>query len=75
LQFLIQKIFKKNFTAVNFFQFWVIKTLDPDPDRYSPKMLDPDPESMNPDQNLLAVLLAIYFMLHLYRAIPPHLKK
>jgi hypothetical protein len=36
---------------VKFFKFFVIKTvdLDPDPDWYSAKMLDPDAESMNPD--------------------------
>jgi hypothetical protein len=34
------------FFTVNFFQFLVIKTLDPDP-----KMLDPALESMNPDPN------------------------
>ncbi len=42
MQFLIKKI--TFFPAVKFF---VIKRLDPDPDR--PKILDLDPESMNPD--------------------------
>ncbi len=32
-------------------QFFVKKTLDPDPVGIQPKMLDPDPESMNPDRN------------------------
>ncbi len=48
LQFLI----KKN-SAVNFFQFLVIKALDPDLIRIRigvhPKMLDPDPDEMNTD--------------------------
>ncbi len=57
LQFLKKK--KWNFfSAVNFFQFLVIKTpsgLDPDPDPnwirigIQPKMLDPDPYQMNTD--------------------------
>ncbi len=36
-------------SAVNFFTFFVIKTLDPDPNRYpiQPKM--PDPDQMNTD--------------------------
>jgi hypothetical protein len=52
LQFLIKKnlIF---FSAVIFFQFLVIKALDPDWIRIRigvhPKMLDPDPEKMNTD--------------------------
>jgi len=47
------------FSAVNFFQFLIIKTtgsgLDPDPDwiririSIQPKMLDPDPYQMNTD--------------------------
>ncbi len=39
------------FSAVNFFQFLVIKTLDPEPDPYSAKMLDPDldPDLVNPE--------------------------
>ncbi len=45
LQFSIQNI--KKFTAVNFFQSLVIKTLDseldPDPDPQLGNMLDPDP--------------------------------
>jgi hypothetical protein len=46
---------KKNFSAVIFFQFLVIKALDPDwiriPIGVHPKMLDPDPdpEKMNTD--------------------------
>jgi hypothetical protein len=48
-QFLIQKIWKrkKKFT-VNFFQFLVFKTLDPDRTQVrigiQPTMLDPDPK-------------------------------
>jgi hypothetical protein len=38
---------------MNFFQFWVIKTLDPDWFRIrigiEPKILDPDPYKMNTD--------------------------
>ncbi len=49
LWFLILKIF----SAVNFFQFLVIKTLDPDCIRIrigiQPKMLDPNPDQMNAD--------------------------
>jgi hypothetical protein len=41
------------FSAVNFFHFLVIKTLDPDWIRIrigiQPKMLDPDPYQMNTD--------------------------
>jgi hypothetical protein len=40
LQFL-SKIFKKKISALNFFQFLVIKTLDPE--------LDPDPDPLNAD--------------------------
>jgi hypothetical protein len=53
LQFLIKK--KKTFTAVIFFQFLVIKALDPNWIRIRigvhPKMLDPDPDpdEMNTD--------------------------
>ncbi len=53
LQFLIKKIFF--FSAVIFFQFLVIKALDPDWIRIRirigvhPKMLDPDPDEMNTD--------------------------
>jgi hypothetical protein len=43
---LIKNIYKK-FSAVYFYQFFVMKS--PDPDWYSATMLDPDPESMNPD--------------------------
>jgi hypothetical protein len=47
LQFSIQKIFFKSFTAVNVCQFLVIKPLgselNPDPDPQLGKMLDPDP--------------------------------
>jgi hypothetical protein len=39
----------KNFPLKIFFQFLVIKSLDPDPDWYSAEMLYPDPESMNLD--------------------------
>jgi hypothetical protein len=50
LQFLIKK---KKFSAVIFFQFLVIKALDPDWIRIRigvhPKMLDPDPDEMNTD--------------------------
>jgi hypothetical protein len=50
LQFLIKKN-KKKFSAAIFFQFLVIKALDPDWIRIGvdPKMLDPDPEKMNTD--------------------------
>jgi hypothetical protein len=44
LQFLTQKIFKTIFQLVNFFQYLVIKTLDPDPDWYFPKILDLVPD-------------------------------
>jgi hypothetical protein len=45
----LQFLNKKNiifFSALNFFQFLVIKTLDPelDPDPKLEKMLDPDPD-------------------------------
>ncbi len=54
LQFLIKK--KKN-SAVIFFQFLVIKALDPDWIRIRtgvhPKMLDPDPDEMNTDPVIL----------------------
>ncbi len=44
LQFLNKKLF---FSAVKFYSFFVIKTLDPDPeldpDPRLPKMLNPDP--------------------------------
>jgi hypothetical protein len=43
---------------VNFFQFLVIKTLDPD--RYSPKMLDPDPYQMNTDPKPCMVPVPVY---------------
>jgi hypothetical protein len=45
---LIQQFF---FSAVIFFQFLVIKALDPDWIRIGiqPKMLDPDPDEMNAD--------------------------
>ncbi len=45
LKFLTTKRYKK-FSAVCFFQFLVIKTLDKDsePDRDSLEMLDPDPQ-------------------------------
>jgi hypothetical protein len=50
LQFLIKKISNFNFfSAVNFFQFLVIKTLEPDRIGIQPKMLYPDSDSMNPD--------------------------
>jgi hypothetical protein len=41
------------FSAVHFFQFLVIKTLDPDPypDPQLGKMLDPDPHKINADHN------------------------
>jgi hypothetical protein len=47
LQFLKKKIF----SAVIFFQFLVIKVLDPDWIRIGipPKMLDPDPDEINAD--------------------------
>jgi hypothetical protein len=51
--FLIQTKFNIFFSAVNFFQFLVIKILDPDPGwiriGIQPKMLDPvpDPYQMN----------------------------
>jgi hypothetical protein len=47
LQFLIIK----KISAVIFFQFLVIKALDPDWIRIGvhPKMLDPDPDEMNAD--------------------------
>jgi hypothetical protein len=54
LQFLIKIKIKKIFCC-NFFQFLVIKALDPDWIRIRirigvhPKMLDPDPEKMNTD--------------------------
>ncbi len=56
LQFLIKKN-KKNFPAVIFFQFLVIKPLDPDWIRIGlqPQTLDPDPEKLirihNPGNN------------------------
>jgi hypothetical protein len=42
------------FSAVIFFQFLVIKALDPDWIRIGiqPKMLDPDPDEMNADPQL-----------------------
>jgi hypothetical protein len=46
LKFCIKKILNF-FLAVQFFQFLVIKNLDPD--WYSAKMLDPDPKSIKPD--------------------------
>ncbi len=53
LQFLIKKIFNFFFSVVIFFQFLVIKALDPDWIRIrigvQPKMLDPDPDEMNAD--------------------------
>ncbi len=51
LQFLIQKKNLIFFSAVIFFQFLVIKALDPDWIRIGiqPKMLDPDPDEMNAD--------------------------
>jgi hypothetical protein len=50
LQFLIKKFFIIFFSC-NFFQFLVIKALDPDWIRIGiqPKMLDPDPDEMNAD--------------------------
>ncbi len=52
LQFLVKKKKKKN-SAVIFFQFLVIKALDPDWIRIrigiQPQTLDPDPEKMNTD--------------------------
>ncbi len=52
LQFLIKKKFKF-FSAVIFFQFLVIKALDPDWIRIRiglrPQTLDPDPEKINTD--------------------------
>jgi hypothetical protein len=55
LHFLIQKS-KKKFLLYLFFQFLVIKTLDPFPDPDSLEILDPDPypnpHSMNSDQQL-----------------------
>ncbi len=49
MQFLIKKYYV--FFSCKFFQFFVVKTLDTDPDRIGiqPKMLDLDPESINPD--------------------------
>ncbi len=50
LQFLIHKI-QKSFTAVKFFQFLVITTMDSelDPDPQLGKVLDPDPHLINAD--------------------------
>ncbi len=52
VQFMIKKILNL-FPAVNFFQFFTIKTLDPDWIQIrmgiQPQMLDLDPDSMNPD--------------------------
>jgi hypothetical protein len=52
LQFSIEKIFLKSFTAVNVFNFWSIKTLDSELDSYPDPQLgkkldqdrDPDPQ-------------------------------
>jgi hypothetical protein len=60
LQFLIKKVdIKKNFCC-KFFPVFAHRNpgsgLDPDPDRYQPKMLDPDPNSMNPDPKYLKYL-------------------
>ncbi len=53
LQFLIKKKYRKFFSAVIFFQFLVIKALDPDWIRIriglQPQTPDPDPEKMNTD--------------------------
>jgi hypothetical protein len=51
LHFLIKKCFFLFLSEVNFFQFFVIKTLDPNWIRIGiqPKMLDPDPYQMNTD--------------------------
>ena len=53
LQFLIKKKFTFFFSCNFFFQFLVIKGLDPDWIRIrigvQPNMLDPDPDEMNAD--------------------------
>ncbi len=43
-------MYNKNFPAVNFSKFSVIKTLDPGIG-IQHKMLDPEPESINPVRN------------------------
>jgi hypothetical protein len=51
------------FSAVNFFQFLVIKTLDLDPDPHSPKMLDPDPLEISADPKHCKILLILSWIL------------